>query len=148
MMRFNTFTPFQIAIKAPDGERLFVLRRHPDLLDSKVGITDSDGLLWLAFNERKKSYGSGPLIEIVDRYENIKYTLTNADNNYFMMENNTEVGKIIHKVMKTPKHNILMIDNYLIEVAPNIPLDSPVRLLLLLSSVCLDILYFDGIDIR
>jgi len=147
MVRFNTFTPFQIAIKSPDGDKLYILRRHPDLLNSKVVVTDPEGELWFAFNEKKVIYPQGVVLEVVDKYEKIIFTLSNENETYFLLENNIIIGKIFHKKMKMPKDNILMIDNYIIDIPSNVPQDSPIRLLLLLTAVCLDIIYFDGIDL-
>ncbi len=147
MVKFNTFTPFQIAIKLPDGERIYILRRHPDLLNSKVVITNTKGELWLAFNEKKIIYPTGVILEVVDKFEKTIFTLCNEGEMYILLENNITIGKIFHKKMKTPKNNILMIDNYIIDIPSNVPQDSPIRLLLVLTAVCLDILFFDGIDI-
>ena len=147
MHRFNTFTPFQIGIFSTDGERLYVLRRHPDILHSKVAVTDADGLLWLSFNELNPATRHGVVLEIFDRYDKIIYKVTNEDNTYLLFENNHLIGKIFHKKMKMPKNNILMIDNYIVDIQGEISIESPVRLVLLLTSVCLDILFFDGIDI-
>jgi uncharacterized protein YxjI len=141
LARLSGFNPFHIHINTPDGEKLAAIRRHPEFLKEKIGILDGEGkLLWTM---RETGNKESIILEVTDSYQTVLYTIRKEDKNYILAENRQDIGSVVKEWSELGKELFTSTDNYTIYIEPHIPKDSSVRMLILTSAICIDMLYYE-----
>ena len=141
MLRFTDYkrnTPFEIEIRAPDGEVLVTIRRGISLFLSKVEVYDEHDQLIGGFKQKLFSIGGAftvldphdqPLCELKGKWTSWEFSFRSGT---------TELAKVSKKWAGMGKELFTSADNYVLQIDPSLPSDGPLRKLILAAVMCID----------
>lgn len=141
MLRFTDYkrmTPFEVEVRTPEGKPLLTVRRGISLLLSKVEVLDEEGRRIGGFKQKLFSIGGrfdvlGPTDEVLC---SLRGSWTGWD---FRFESDgRELAHVTKQWAGLGKELFTSADNYVLEIAADLPPDNPVRLLILGAVLCID----------
>ena len=141
MLRFTDYkrmTPFDVVIREPGGQQLVRISRGVSLFLSKVKVYDHDDLEIGGFQQ--KFFSIGGKFEVCDRSGNSLCTLkgkwTGWD--FRFLAGDEELAHVTKKWSGLGKELFTSADNYILEIAEDIPADNDLRRLILAAVMCID----------
>lgn len=139
-MFFNDFkrmTPFEIEIHGLNGEKVLRVKKRFTLFLSKVEVFDENnrmiGLLKQKFSLKGKFEILDPIGNIIC---NLKGNLVGWNFKFF--KDDKELGLVTKKWSGIGKEMFTSADNYILEIKDIVEKTSSVRLLILASVICID----------
>ena len=139
-MFFNDFkrmTPFEIEIRGLNGEKVLRVKKRFTLFLSKVEVFDENirmiGLLKQKFSLKGKFEILDPIGNIIC---NLKGNLVGWNFKFF--KDDKELGLVTKKWSGIGKEMFTSADNYILEIKDIVEKTSSVRLLILASVICID----------
>jgi Scramblase. len=141
LFRFSDYkrmTPFHIEIQTVHGEKILTVTRGVSFFLSKVSVYDEkDNLVGLF---KQKFFSIGGKFDVLDPNERIVCTLkgkwTSWD--FKFMKDNVELAHVAKKWAGLGKELFTSADNYMLEINEQVPVDNPVRILILAAVMCID----------
>lgn len=141
ILRFTDYkrmTPFDIEIKTPQGEQILRIKRGISIFLSKVEVFNEKDVLVGVF--KQKLFSIGGKFNVYDADENelcqLKGKWTSWD--FKFIKDDIEFAHVSKKWAGLGKELFTSADNYMLEINENVPVDSPLRLLILASVMCID----------
>lgn len=141
ILRFTDFkrmTPFDIQIRAPDGQPIVRITRGISVFLSKVNVVDGNGQGIGGF--KQKFFSIGGAFTVLDRSEKpvcqLKGKWTGWD--FKFMAGQTELAHVTKKWAGIGRELFTSADNYVLEISESVPPDDPVRELILAAVMCID----------
>lgn len=136
--KYKKMTPFNIEIKAANGEKLLTIKRGISFILSNVDVFDGNDMLIGKF--KQKFFTIGGKFAVVDANENpicmLKGSWINWD---FKFENNGEVfGEVNKKWAGLGKELFTSADNYMLQINNNVPANDVKRQLIVAAVMCID----------
>ncbi|RTZ22024.1 phospholipid scramblase-related protein [Vibrio penaeicida] len=141
LLRFTDYkrmTPFDIQIKTPDGQRVVRIQRGISLFLSKVTVTDHNNELIGEFEQKLFSIG-GKFALLDKRGEEmcqLEGKWTGWD--FYFKNNDKELAHVSKKWAGIGKEMFTSADNYVLEIASDVPENDDVRKLILAAVMCID----------
>lgn len=141
MLRFTDYkrmTPFDIEIKTPEGEQILRVKRGISIFLSKVEVFGANDELVGMF--KQKFFSIGGKFNVYDANENelckLKGKWTSWD--FKFVKDDMEFAHVSKKWSGLGKELFTSADNYMLEIDKKLPADSALRLLILASVMCID----------
>ena len=141
LLRFSDYkrnTPFDVRVTTPDGEPVLQVTRGVSIFLSKVHVTDASGEALGSFQQKLWSIGG-------------KFELLAADGTplcmlqgkwtgweFKFMAGEKELAMVTKKWAGIGKELFTSADNYVLQIADDVPPDNPVRQLILAAVMCID----------
>lgn len=138
--RYKRMTAFDIDIKTPLGEKILSVRRGVSWFISKVDVYDGKGMLIGKF--KQKFFSIGGKFEVLDSSDRslcmLKGNWTSWDFR-FISADNKEFATVTKKWSGLGKELFTSADNYMLQISPAVPADSPLRQLIMAAVMCIDL---------
>lgn len=141
MLRFSDFkrmTPFNVEIRTLSGEKVLTVRRGIAVFLSTVEVLDENDQLVGTFKQRLFSIGGK-----FDLYDmngsmvcSLKGKWTSWD--FSFAKDDVEFAHVSKKWAGLGKELFTTADNYMLEIHERVPQNHPMRLLILASVMCID----------
>ena len=141
VLRFSDWkrlTPFDIEIRTLGGEPLVHVHRGFSLVLSHVDVTDGTGESIGGFEQKFFSIGgkftvlgkhNEPLCQLKGKWTGWEFRFVAGDR---------ELARISKKWAGLGKEVLTSADNYVLQISDSVPLDDPVRPLILAAVMCVD----------
>ncbi|MBX9852747.1 MAG: RNAase [Cytophagaceae bacterium] len=141
ILRFTDYkrmTPFHIEIKSASGEKILTVKRGVSLFISNVEVFDEHDNLVGTFDQHFFSIGGKFTVKGPDGKElcMLKGSWTGWDFKFVAKE--TELAHVSKKWAGIGKELFTSADNYILEVFNNIPENNNLRMMILASVLCID----------
>ncbi len=141
MLRFTDYkryTPFDVQIRTPSGEPVVSVRRGVTLFLSKVNVLDENEKRLGGFKQKLFSIGGAFTVLGADDQPlcQLKGKWTSWDFRFLAGEN--ELARVAKKWAGLGRELFTSADNYMLEISNEVPLDHPVRQLILAAVMCID----------
>ncbi len=141
LLRFTDYkrmTPFDIQITTPAGERIVRLQRGISLFLSNVTVTDENNDVIGHF--KQKLFSIGGKFDVTDKNDNhvckLEGKWTGWD--FYFKNGNAEYAHVTKKWAGMGREMFTSADNYVLEIADNVPSDDNIRKLILAAVMCID----------
>lgn len=141
LLRFTDYkrmTPFDIQIRTPDGQRVVRIQRGVSLFLSKVTVSDHNNEFIGGFEQ--KLFSIGGKFDVVDKHEQVICQLegkwTGWD--FHFKHNETELAHVSKEWAGLGKELFTSADNYILEIAEDVPENDDARKLILAAVMCID----------
>ncbi len=132
-------TPFDIAITTPNGRRVLTVRRGLTFFRSIVEVLDEQGILVGKFRQRLLSIGGK--FEVLDASDRLLCMLKGKWTRWdfkFVSADNKEFASVSKKWAGFTKEFFTSADAYVLQVSKEVPVDHPLRILILAAVMCID----------
>ncbi len=141
LLRFTEYkrlTPFDVRIATPDGQQLVRITRGITFLRSRVTVLDGDDQVIGGFRQKLLSVGGA--FDLLDTDDNVLCRLVGKWTgwDFRFMAGDTEFAHVTKKWAGIGKELFTSADNYILEITEAVPPDNRVRLLILASVTCID----------
>jgi uncharacterized protein YxjI len=143
MLRFTDYkrmTPFNMVIKAPNGQKIVTVRRGVSFFRSTVEVLNEQEALIGKFKQHFFSIGGK--FEVLDQNERslcmLKGTWTSWDFK-FISNDGKEFATVTKKWNGLGKELFTSADNYILQINSEVPADHPLRELILAAVMCIDL---------
>jgi uncharacterized protein YxjI len=135
---YKRFTPFDIEIRTPAGHKVVGVSRGIAIFRSTVAATGAQGQLLGTFRQRLMSIGGK--FDVLDGAGQVVCTLQGKWTSweFRFMSGDIELAKVSKKWAGLGKELFTSADNYMLQISPTIPADSPLRPLILAAVMCID----------
>jgi len=141
LLRFTDYkrmTPFDIQIRTPDGQRIVRIQRGVSIFLSKVIISDHNNNTIGGFAQKLLSIGGK--FDVLDKDDQMICQLegkwTGWD--FYFKNNGKEFAHVSKKWAGLGKEMFTSADNYMLEIANDVPENDDVRKLILAAVMCID----------
>jgi uncharacterized protein YxjI len=141
LLRFTDYkrmTPFALEIRTAGGELLVRVTRGVSIFVSTVRVEDGAGQLLGSF--KQKFFSLGGAFAVRDPQEQVVCSLkgkwTGWD--FRFVQGDRELAKVTKKWAGLGKELFTSADNYVLDIAPWVASNDPVRRLILASVLCID----------
>ena len=141
LLRFTDYkrmTPFDIQVTTPDGERVVRIQRGISLFLSKIEVRDQDNNLIGGF--KQKFFSIGGKFDVLDQNDQVVCQLqgkwTGWD--FYFRSDEKEFAHVSKKWAGLGKELFTSADNYVLEIANDIPKNDDSRKLILAAVMCID----------
>jgi uncharacterized protein YxjI len=135
---YKRMTPFDIEIKTPSGEKILSVKRGVSFLFSSVCVYDESDKLVGKFEQ--KIFSIGGKFNVLDDKDRelckLKGKWTSWD--FKFVKNEKEYGHVSKKWAGLGKEMFTSADNYMLEIKDTVAKDDPLRILILASVICID----------
>ncbi len=131
-------TPFDVTIKTPDGQQVVRVKRGVSIFLSKVTALDENDEVIGGF--KQKFFSIGGKFDVLDKDEKPVCTLKGKWTGWdfrFMAEEK-ELAHVTKKWAGLGKELFTSADNYILEIAEDVPKDHVVRGLIMAAVMCID----------
>lgn len=141
MLRFTDYkrmTPFNVVIKTASGEPVLTVRRGTSFFVSKVQVLDENEQLIGLF--KQKFFSIGGKFDVLNANEEVLCQLKGKWTSWdfkFKLDNE-EYAHVSKKWAGLGKEMFTTADNYMLKIFDNVPIDSPLRVLILAAVMCID----------
>lgn len=134
---YKTMTPFDIVVATKEGEQLVRIKRKSTMFRSKVQVLDENDQHIGTF---KQSFRIGGGFRVLDPQGQIAFDLKGKWTTWeFSFKlGDKELGKITKKWAGLGKELFTSADNYIINIQEDVPVDHPVRKLIIASAMSID----------
>ena len=141
LLRFTEYkrlTPFDVRITTPDGQQLVRITRGVTFLRSRVTVLDGNDQVIGGFRQKLLSVGGA--FDLLDADDNVLCHLAGKWTgwDFRFMAGDTEFAHVTKKWAGMGKELFTSADNYILEIKEAVPPDNRVRLLILASVTCID----------
>lgn len=141
ILRFTDFkrmTPFDVQVKTTDEQRVVRIMRGISLLMSKVEVRDSNNELVGYFSQ--KLFSIGGRFDVFDKHDQLVCSLegTWMAWDFYFKQGETTLAHVTKKWQGLGAELFTSADNYVLEVNPEVPENSDVRLLIFAAVMCID----------
>lgn len=142
ILRFTDYkrmTPFDVEIKTPQGESVVRVKRGISIFLSKVQVLNENGEGIGGF--KQKFFSIGGKFTLLDGRGNPVCTLRGKWTGWdfkFVTDDGIEFAHVTKKWAGMGKELFTTADNYVLEIASEVPPDSEIRQLILASVMCID----------
>ena len=142
LLRFTDFkraTKFDISIRTPDGQQVVRITRGVSLFRSKVNVLDENDQRIGGFRQKILSVGGAfTVMDDMDRpICTLKGKWTGWDFRFLDLDG-AELAHVTKKWAGLGKELFTTADNYVLEIAADVPPDSTVRQLIMAAVMCID----------
>lgn len=141
LLRFTDYkkmTPFNIEIRTPDGQLVCSVKRGISIFLSKVDVFDENGSIVGHF--KQKLFSIGGKFEVLSAEDAILCTLqgkwTSWD--FRFIQGSTELASVTKKWAGLGKELFTSADNYMLSINDSVDKDDNIRILVLASVMCID----------
>lgn len=141
ILRFTDYkrmTPFDLRILTAEGDQLVQITRGWSLLRSHVSVRDGAGAIVGGFKQRLLSIGGA--FDVLGPDDTVLCSLrgkwTGWDFRFVAGE--TEFAHVAKKWAGVGKELLTSADNYMLAISDAVPLDNPIRQLILAAVMCID----------
>jgi uncharacterized protein YxjI len=142
ILRFTDYkrmTPFDVEIKTPQGESVVRVKRGISIFLSKVQVLNENGEGIGGF--KQKFFSIGGKFTLLNSRGNPVCTLRGKWTGWdfkFVTDDGIEFAHVTKKWAGMGKELFTTADNYVLEIASEVPPDSEIRQLILASVMCID----------
>lgn len=137
---YKRMTPFNMEIKTPEGELILTVRRGVSIFLSDVDVIDDKNRIIGKF--KQKLFSIGGKFEVLDASERplcmLKGKWTSWDFR-FVSNDGKEFATVTKKWSGLGKELFTSADNYILQISSEVPVDHPLRLLILAAVMCIDL---------
>jgi len=135
---YKTMTPFDVQVATPDGCQVLRVKRGVSLFLSKVEVFDGDEERVGGFKQKLFSIGGG--FNVLDDQDQPLCTLKGKWTSWeFRFERDgVEFAKVSKKWAGLGKELFTSADNYMLQISDRVPPDNPLRILIMASVLCID----------
>ena len=141
LLRFTDYkrmTPFDVQIRTPDGQRIVRIKRGISLFISEVVVTDQDDNVIGGFVQ--KFFSIGGKFDVQDKNNQTICQLegkwTSWD--FYFRSNGKELAHVSKEWAGLGKEMFTSADNYVLQIAEEVPQDDNIRKLILAAVMCID----------
>ena len=133
------YTPFDIELTTPDGTRLLRVSRGIAFIRSTVRVHDTQDQLVGSFKQQLFTLLGG-YFEVLDAEGQSVFALKGkwTGRTFRFLANDLELARVSKKWAGISTEVLTSAENYVIEIAEDVPPDSPVRQLILGAVLCID----------
>ena len=141
MLRFTDFkrtTPFNVEVRTASGDKILTVRRGIAIFLSTVEVLDENDILVGTF--KQKLFTIGGKFDLFDMNGNIVCTLSGkwTSWDFSFAKDNVEFAHVSKKWAGFGKELFTTADNYMLQIDERVPQNHPMRLLILASVMCID----------
>jgi len=141
MFRFTDYkrmTPFHVEVRTPDGQPVLSVRRGISVFLSKVQVFDEHDELVGGF--KQKLFSIGGAFNVLDANDQIVCALKGKWTgwNFRFLAGDNELAHVSKKWSGVGKELFTSADNYILQIADDVPPDNSVRILILAAVLCID----------
>lgn len=142
MLRFTDYkrmTPFHVELKTPEGEPVLSIKRGVSLFLSSVDVLDHEEERIGGFKQRFFSIGGsfGVLGPNDQELCTLKGKWTGWE--FKFVRDGREFARVSKKWSGMGKEFFTSADNYVLEIADDVPPDNPIRILIMGAVMCIDL---------
>jgi uncharacterized protein YxjI len=141
MFRFTDYkrmTPFDIQIKTVAGEKVLNVKRGVSFFVSTVSVFDGNDRIIGKF--KQKFFSIGGKFDVLDADDRVVCTLqgkwTSWD--FKFVKDGKEFAHVTKKWAGLGKELFTTADNYVLKIDEAVPMDNPVRILIMAAVMCID----------
>lgn len=140
LLRFTDwiYTPFDVVITTPEGEQLVRVKRSATSIRPTVTVLDHDDRPLGTFRQKLLSLGGA--FYLLDHDDRVLCSLvgkwTSWDFRFKL--GHKELAHAAKKWAEMGKELFTSADDYILQIAADVPADSPVRQLILAAVMCID----------
>ena len=141
LLRFTDYkrmTPFDIQIRTPTDQRIVRIERGISLFLSKVVVRDHDNNVIGGFAQKFLSIGGK--FDVFDKNDQVICTLAGTWTGWdFSFEHQgKQYARVSKKWAGIGQEMFTSADNYILEIADDVPADDDIRKLILAAVMCID----------
>jgi len=141
LLRFSDFkrmTPFDVQVRTPDDNRVVRIMRGISFLLSKVEVRNNNNELVGYFNQ--KLFSIGGRFDVFDANDQLVCSLegTWAAWDFYFKQGDKTIAHVTKKWQGLGAELFTSADNYVLEINPEVPEDSDLRLLIFAAVMCID----------
>lgn len=141
VLRFTDWkrmTPFEVVVTTPAGEKVLTVKRGVSLFLSEVDVLDGGGRRVGGF--KQKLFSIGGKFEVLDAAGAPVCMLAGSWKgwDFRFTKDGRELAHVTKKWSGIGKELFTSADNYVLSVAPEVPRDSPLRMLILGAVLVID----------
>ncbi len=141
LLRFTDYkrmTPFDIQIRTPDGQRIVRIQRGISLFLSKITVSDHNNEIIGGFEQ--KLFSIGGKFSVLDKHNEEVCQLEGKWTGWDFYFKNTvkEFAHVSKKWAGLGKEMFTSADNYVLEIANDVPENDDARKLILAAVMCID----------
>lgn len=141
ILRFTDFkrmTPFDVQVKTADEQRVVRIMRGISLLVSKVEVRDGNNELVGYFSQ--KLFSIGGRFDVFDKHDQLVCSLegTWMAWDFYFKQGETTLAHVTKKWQGLGAELFTSADNYVLDVNPEVPENSDIRLLIFAAVMCID----------
>lgn len=135
---FKRMTPFDVQVKTHDEQRVVRIMRGISLLVSKVEVRDGSNELVGYFSQ--KLFSIGGRFDVFDKNDELVCTLegTWAAWDFYFKQGDTTLAHVTKKWQGLGAELFTSADNYVLDINPEVPENSELRLLIFAAVMCID----------
>ena len=135
---YKTLTPFDIEVRTRTGELVLRVKRGVTFFVSKVDVLDGNERRVGGF--KQKFFSIGGKFDVLDERDQPLCTLQGKWTSweFTFAQGTSELAKVTKKWAGLGKELFTSADNYVLEIKPAVAANSPLRLLILGSVLCID----------
>jgi uncharacterized protein YxjI len=135
---YKRYTPFNIEVQTPAGERILQVTRGVAILRSRVTVRNAQGEILGGFQQKLLSIGGK--FDVLDPDDIAVCTLqgkwTGWD--FRFLSGDQELAHVTKKWAGLGQELFTSADNYVISISESVPPQAPVRELILAAVLCID----------
>lgn len=135
---YKVFTPFDIEVRTPQGEKVVQVTRGVTFLRSRVQVLGPRGEPLGYFRQRLFSVGGR--FDLHDTTDQVVCTLKGKWTSweFTFAAGEVELARVTKKWAGLGKELFTSADNYMLTISDKVPAESPVRRLILAAVMCID----------
>lgn len=142
ILRFTDYkrmTPFDVEVRTPSGELTLQVSRGVSIFLSTVSVKDGSGTLLGTFDQ--KFFSIGGAFDVKDPAGQVACSLKGKWTGWdFRFEKQgQQLARVSKKWTGLGKELLTSADNYVLEIAPSVASNDPVRPLILAAVLCIDL---------
>lgn len=137
---YKRMTPFNMEIRTPDHHRILTVRKGVSFFLSTVEVLDEQNRLIGKF--RQKFFSIGGKFEVLDSSERLLCMLKGRWTSWdfkFISNDGKEFAHVSKKWSGLGKELFTSADNYILQINPEVPVDHPIRMLIMAAVMCIDL---------
>lgn len=135
---YKRFTPFNVVMSTPEGQKVLSVRRGVSIFLSKVEVLDESDRVVGFF--KQKFFSIGGKFDVLDAQEQVACTLkgkwTSWD--FRFVQGSAELAAVSKKWAGLGKELFTSADNYMLSIDPGVPANDQRRLLIVAAVMCID----------
>ena len=136
---YKRYTPFEIELRTPDGEKLITVKRGISIFLSKVQVLDENDQIIGEF--KQKFFTIGGSFRVLDASDNEVCQLKGKRIGWTFrfLDGENELANVTKKWSGLGKELFTTADNYVLTINDSVPPGSPRRKLILAAVMCIDL---------
>jgi uncharacterized protein YxjI len=138
LTKWKTVTPFHVEVNTPSGDAVLGVKRGTSFFVSKVDVLDEDDERVGGFKQKLFSWTSTFFVLGEDDQQlcTLKGKWTSWEFNF--EHNGVSLAKVSKKWDGFARQLFTDADTYMLEISDDVPEDNPLRILILASVLCID----------